>query len=75
MHSAPYSSQYMLMVYPLNQDSASSRQQRKSVAFSEGTTVVDGNGNVTEMNGTSRKQSAESHTACQCFKLYSLRSC
>ncbi|KAK4697749.1 translation initiation factor 2 subunit 2, partial [Lecanoromycetidae sp. Uapishka_2] len=36
---------------------------RKSVAFSEGTTVVDENGAVTEVNGTSAKTSAESHTA------------
>ena len=40
------------------------RKQRKSVAFSEGATVVDGAGHVaesaTEMND---KQTAESHTA------------
>ena len=35
------------------------------MAFSEGTTVVDGKGNVTETNGTSDKQSAESHTTSQ----------
>ena len=45
-------------------DSTSSRPQRKSVAFSEGTTIVDGSGVVREVNGTSNKQSAESHTAC-----------
>ena len=39
------------------------RRQRKSVAFSEGTTVVDGNGDVTEVNGTSEKTSAESHSS------------
>ncbi|MCJ1279300.1 hypothetical protein MMC21_007124 [Puttea exsequens] len=36
---------------------------RKSVAFSEGTTVVDGNGEVTEVNGHAENHSAESHTA------------
>ena len=41
----------------------SERKPRKSVAFSEGTTVVDSNGDVTEMNGTSDKTTAESHTA------------
>lgn len=39
------------------------REARKSVAFSEGATVVDANGGVTEINGTSEKTSAESHTA------------
>ena len=39
------------------------REPRKSVAFSEGATVVDANGGVTEINGTSEKTSAESHTA------------
>lgn len=39
------------------------REHRKSVAFSEGTTVVDANGDVTEVNGTSDKTSAESHSA------------
>ena len=33
------------------------------MAFSEGATVVDANGGVTEINGTSEKTSAESHTA------------
>ena len=45
---------------------------RKSVAFSEGTTVVDGNGEVKEMNGTTEKTSAESHTACE---LITIREC
>ena len=36
---------------------------RKSVAFSEDTTVVASNGEVTEVNGTSEKTSAESHSA------------
>ena len=35
---------------------------RKSVAFSEDTTVVASNGEVTEVNGTSEKTSAESHS-------------
>ncbi|KAK0517003.1 hypothetical protein JMJ35_000158 [Cladonia borealis] len=39
------------------------REPRKSVAFSEGATVVDANGGITEINGTSEKTSAESHTA------------
>ncbi|MCJ1471438.1 hypothetical protein MMC13_000077 [Lambiella insularis] len=38
------------------------RKARKSVAFSEGTTIVDSNGDVTEMNGTSDKTTAESHS-------------
>ena len=38
------------------------REPRKSVAFSEGATVVDANGGVTEVNGTSEKASAESHS-------------
>ena len=38
------------------------RKPRKSVAFSEGATVVDSNGDVTEMNGTSDKTTAERHT-------------
>ncbi|KAF2745375.1 hypothetical protein M011DRAFT_147120 [Sporormia fimetaria CBS 119925] len=46
-------------------ESSNERKPRKSVAFSEGTTIVDPNGNVTteatEMNGT--KSSAESHSA------------
>lgn len=42
------------------QDTA--RSPRKSVAFSEGTTVVDGNGDVTKVNGHTRKTSAENHT-------------
>jgi translation initiation factor 2 subunit 2 len=40
------------------------RKPRKSVAFSDGTTIVDGDGNVTssaDINGS--KESAESHTA------------
>lgn len=47
---------------------------RKSVAFSEGTTVVDGNGEVTEVNGTSDKTSAESHTASEFASLLPLYS-
>ncbi|KAL6721512.1 translation initiation factor eIF-2 beta subunit [Lecanora helva] len=35
---------------------------RKSVAFSEDTKVVGSNGEVTEINGTSEKTSAESHS-------------
>ncbi|KAF2275422.1 uncharacterized protein EI97DRAFT_434262 [Westerdykella ornata] len=45
-------------------ESPTERKPRKSVAFSEGATIVDPNGNVTEsseMNGG--KASAESHTA------------
>lgn len=40
----------------------SARPQRKSVAFSEGATVVDSNGNMTEVNGHSNQTSAENHT-------------
>ena len=40
----------------------SERKPRKSVAFSEGTTIVGSNGEVTETNGTSDKSSAESHS-------------
>ena len=39
------------------------KEHRKSVAFSEGTTVVSSEGEVTKVNGTSDKTSAESHTA------------
>lgn len=39
------------------------RKPRKSVAFSDDTTIVDSNGGVTETNGTSNKTSAESHSA------------
>ncbi|KAI9826669.1 MAG: hypothetical protein M1819_007303 [Sarea resinae] len=39
------------------------RKPRKSVQFSDGTTIVDGNGEVTEANGTSDKETAESHSA------------
>ncbi|MCJ1385863.1 hypothetical protein MMC17_008987 [Xylographa soralifera] len=38
------------------------RKARKSVAFSEGTTIVDSNGEITEMNGTSDRTTAESHS-------------
>jgi len=39
------------------------RKPRKSVAFSEGTTIVDINGEVTEMNGEhGHKDSAETHS-------------
>ena len=38
------------------------RNSRKSVAFSEGHTIVDANGDVTEMNGNSDKTTAESHS-------------
>ncbi|KAL8911838.1 MAG: hypothetical protein Q9172_007600 [Xanthocarpia lactea] len=40
----------------------STRPQRKSVAFSDGATVVDSNGNTTEVNGHSNQTSAENHT-------------
>ncbi|KAL9069161.1 MAG: hypothetical protein Q9157_006255 [Trypethelium eluteriae] len=49
------------------QESTSERKPRKSVAFSEDTTIVDGNGEVREMNGNGaampgEKDSAESHS-------------
>ncbi|KAL8927006.1 MAG: hypothetical protein Q9208_002551 [Pyrenodesmia sp. 3 TL-2023] len=43
-------------------DTESTRPQRKSVAFSEGATIVDGNGDVTEVNGHSNQNTAENHT-------------
>ncbi|KAL8707740.1 MAG: hypothetical protein Q9220_007260 [cf. Caloplaca sp. 1 TL-2023] len=43
-------------------DTDSARPQRKSVAFSNGATVVEGNGDVTEVNGHSNQTSAENHT-------------
>ncbi|KAL8805036.1 MAG: hypothetical protein Q9223_005437 [Gallowayella weberi] len=43
-------------------DTDSARPQRKSVAFSEGATIVDSNGNSTEVNGHSTQTSAENHT-------------
>jgi translation initiation factor 2 subunit 2 len=42
------------------------RKPRKSVAFSDGATIVDADGNVEEMNGVAdgeAKSSAESHAA------------
>lgn len=39
------------------------KPKRKSVAFSEGTTIVDSNGDVTSMNGVGEKSTAESHSA------------
>ena len=39
------------------------RKPRKSVAFSDGATVVDVNGDVTEMNNTNDRSTAESHTS------------
>lgn len=40
----------------------SARPHRKSVAFSEGATIVDSSGGVTEVNGHSDQTSAENHT-------------
>jgi translation initiation factor 2 subunit 2 len=39
------------------------KPKRKSVAFSDGTKVVDEDGQVTEMNGGGEKNTAESHSA------------
>jgi translation initiation factor 2 subunit 2 len=39
------------------------KPKRKSVAFSEGTKVVDEDGQITEMNGGGEKSTAESHSA------------
>ena len=47
---------------------------RKSVAFSEETTVVDLNGDITESNGTSDKTTAESHSASASLSLANLTS-
>ena len=42
---------------------AASDRPRKSVAFSEGTTIVDSNGEVTQTNGNlGDKDSAEAHS-------------
>ncbi|KAI4106402.1 MAG: hypothetical protein L6R37_002200 [Teloschistes peruensis] len=43
-------------------DTESARPHRKSVAFSEGATIVDSSGGVTEVNGHSDQTSAENHT-------------
>ena len=40
-----------------------SRPERKSVSFSSEATIVDATGKVSEVNGTSEKTSAESHSA------------
>ncbi|KAI9806737.1 MAG: hypothetical protein M1825_006194 [Sarcosagium campestre] len=39
------------------------RKQRKSVAFSDGATIVDENGEIKQTNGTHDNTTAESHTA------------
>ena len=39
------------------------KKHRKSVAFSEGATVMDANGTVTEANHSEDKSTAERHTA------------
>ena len=54
----------------LIKESGSERKPRKSVAFSEDTTIVDGNGEITEMNGNGSikpgdKDSAESHAKAE----------
>lgn len=41
------------------------RKSRKSVAFSEGTTIVDGDGRVTESEHGEDKVTAESHSTCE----------
>ena len=38
------------------------RKQRKSVAFSEGTTIMDENGEISESNHTEDKSTADSHS-------------
>lgn len=42
------------------------RPARKSVNFSEGTTVVHGNGEIEETNGTHDNATAESHSTGEC---------
>ncbi|MCJ1450899.1 hypothetical protein MMC28_001233 [Mycoblastus sanguinarius] len=42
---------------------SATREPRKSVAFQESATMVDSNGEVTEINGTSEKASAQGHSA------------
>jgi hypothetical protein len=39
------------------------KPKRKSVAFSDGTKVVDEDGQITEMNGGGEKSTAESHSS------------
>ena len=47
----------------MTEQEASERKPRKSVAFSEGTTIVDSDGQVTESKETNGgKSSAESHS-------------
>lgn len=46
----------------IKMSSTTTKEHRKSVAFSEGTTVVSSEGEVTKVNGTSDKASAESHS-------------
>ena len=45
---------------------STTKEHRKSVAFSEGTTVLNSDGEVTKVNGTSDKASADSHTTGGC---------
>ena len=46
---------------------SATKDHRKSVAFSEGATLVSSEGEVTQVNGTANKASAESHTASICI--------
>ena len=45
---------------------STTKDHRKSVAFTDGATIVSSDGEVTKVNGTSEKESAESHTAGKC---------
>lgn len=59
-----HTTQYRSSNLAVHQESpAPERKPRKSVAFSEGTTIVDSNGQVTEMNGAhGDKDSAAAHS-------------
>ena len=48
--------------YECQNGATATHRPRKSVAFEEGATIVDGNGDVKQTNGAPRKNSAESHS-------------
>ena len=47
---------------------STTREPRKSVAFTDGATIVNSDGEITKVNGTSEKESAESHSAGMCTR-------
>ena len=63
----PTEPSYYTILTLVTQESSAERKPRKSVAFSDDTTIVDGNGEVKEINGNGSakpgdKDSAESHS-------------